>query len=107
MRKLIKRATNVKARQVGKDRVAVVFNVGGEYIGYGDKTKIIKSEEKTANLSCPYTYRGIKLAMQRAGFWCEAKHIVLPDRDRKKKRKARVRQEAEEDKVEDKPEAAS
>jgi hypothetical protein len=94
MRKLTKRATNVKARQTGPGQVSVVFNVGGEYVGHGDKTKIIKSVEKAANLDCSLTYRGIKLALQRAGFWCKAKHIILPDQDRKKKKKKEAEVEA-------------
>ena len=92
MRKLTKRATNVQASQVSPGRVSVVFNVGGEYKGYGDNTKILKAEAKTSTLLCPLTYRGIKLALQQGGFYCEAKHIILPGRDRKKRRKERIKQ---------------
>lgn len=102
MRNLKKRATNVQASQVSPGKVSVVFNVGGEYKGYGDNTRILNVEAaKTATLLCPLTYRGIKLALQQSGFYCEAKHIILPDRDRKKRRRERIKQKKS--KVEDKP----
>lgn len=107
MRSLKKRATNIRAKQAARNKVEVVFHVGGEYTGFGDKTSIVNATAKAANLDCPLTYRGIKKSLQEKGFLCEARHITLPDRDRKRSRRAKRRENEEEIHHNEKSEASA